>query len=489
MASRPTSDHPQAARDQAAEDQQRGPGGKRRRQETRRQHRRQPERPARQAVVEECRHRVNADRPGNREDDDRAQPAAAGRRCAPIQRGPRDDDVQQQVAAERQHVPEHHRRGRRMEEHVQHPRRLAHVHEDEQDAHDARPRWPGTRRGRDAREGLAVVQVVGSTTITADGGHADEERELGDVETPGDVAPEAGDAQAGASWSPPDSAPRRSSPSRTAIQVQYCPPRSAFQPCRSRRPICRRHPPRSDCGRVPSSGLRRMAKRASQHPAHLARRIAAGRRRRRALRAGLDARGRPALGQPLLAERALLDHALRAGGYVRVRCRAMCGRGSPQLKLREPYGQRGHAVAAADAAVLVHHHDAVVSLPRGLRRADAHARRVVAVVAEDQHRRVRAMPPGRLELILAGKAFSNGSFQIHFTSCCRSSIDGTLCAWWQASMHARQPSSRGTCAGRSPSPSACRRAGTARVRQPTRHCRLPPAERRRPGHAQEQASC
>ena len=48
-------------------------------------------------------------------------------------------------------------------------------------------------------------------------------------------------------------------------------------------------------------------------------------------------------------------------------------------------GAGGHAVTATDAAVPVHHHDSVVSLPRGLSGADAHARRTGAVITHQRN--------------------------------------------------------------------------------------------------------
>ena len=47
----------------------------------------------------------------------------------------RDQGVQHQVAAERDHVPEHHGMRRGIEHHVEHASGLPHVHEDEQHAH------------------------------------------------------------------------------------------------------------------------------------------------------------------------------------------------------------------------------------------------------------------------------------------------------------------------------------------------------------------
>ena len=51
-----------------------------------------------------------------------------------------------------------------------------------------------------------------------------------------------------------------------------------------------------------------------------------------------------------------------------------------------PVRARGHTEPAPDAAVIIHHHDAVRPLECGFCRADPHAWRVVAVVAEDRKR-------------------------------------------------------------------------------------------------------
>ena len=86
--------------------------------------------------------------------------------------------------------------GRRVEHHVEHPRRLPHVHEDEEHAHGDRGDRQELAEDRDLAEGLEVVQVVGEDDHHRRGGDADQERELGDVEAPRHVAAEAGDAEA-----------------------------------------------------------------------------------------------------------------------------------------------------------------------------------------------------------------------------------------------------------------------------------------------------
>ncbi len=76
------------------------------------------------------------------------------------------------------------------------------------------------------------------------------------------------------------------------------------------------------------------------------------------------------------------------------------GRGSDPVEAARAVRTRGHAVAAADAAVPVHHHDAVVAPPGGLGRADPHAGRVVAVVAEHQDRLAGQAPRRRTRLLV-----------------------------------------------------------------------------------------
>jgi len=54
-------------------------------------------------------------------------------------------------------------------------------------------------------------------------------------------------------------------------------------------------------------------------------------------------------------------------------------------------GTGGHAVPATDAAVLVHGDHAVAASPGGLGRADARARRVLTVIAQNKDRRLSAL--------------------------------------------------------------------------------------------------
>ena len=98
------------------------------------------------------------------------------------------------------------------------------------------------------------------------------------------------------------------------------------------------HQVSSTCGRVPSSGLRRMAYRPSSTCADLRR----GSPRSpntiaRSGQASTHAGGRP-VGQPLLAQVALLDDARVSAWGSRLVGWATNGRGSTQLKLRDPYG-------------------------------------------------------------------------------------------------------------------------------------------------------
>ena len=56
--------------------------------------------------------------------------------------------------------------------------------------------------------------------------------------------------------------------------------------------------------------------------------------------------------------------------------------GIAPVKAARSVGARRHAASASDAAVVVHHDDAVFALPGGADRADPGAGRVVAVIAQ-----------------------------------------------------------------------------------------------------------
>src|SRR5262249_46072350 len=122
-----------------------------------------------------------------------------------------------------------------------------------------------------------------------------------------------------------------------------------------------------------------------QHPADLAVGIEEIAKDARAGGAGLHARGIPPLARALDAERALLDHATlpqAIAEIVLVWVHLVGGHhGLAPVEAARVVGAGGDAVAAADAPVVVHHHDAVRLHPRRLHRADVHARRVLAVEA------------------------------------------------------------------------------------------------------------
>src|ERR1017187_8971845 len=102
-------------------------------------------------------------------------------------------------------------------------------------------------------------------------------------------------------------------------------------------------------------------------------------------RAHLNARRLPAARQTLGAEGALFDHALRARGIRRIDGAQKRPRVAP-VEAARAVGARCHAVAAADAAVLVHPHQAIaLSFPGGAGRAYLHARGMVAVIADQRY--------------------------------------------------------------------------------------------------------
>ena len=99
------------------------------------------------------------------------------------------------------------------------------------------------------------------------------------------------------------------------------------------------------------------------------------------LRTGVDAGRLEALRQPFLAEVAFFHHALGARGEIGIDA----GNAGPRIfpvEAARAVGTRSNAIAAADAAVPIHHHDAVIAFECGLRRANARARRIGAVIAK-----------------------------------------------------------------------------------------------------------
>ena len=105
------------------------------------------------------------------------------------------------------------------------------------------------------------------------------------------------------------------------------------------------------------------------------------------LRTGIDAGRFEAARQPLLAEVALLYHALCARREIGIDA----GDAGPRIfkvKTARAIGAGGNTVAAADAAMPIHHHNAVVAFPGGLRRTDARAGRIGAMVAKQRNHRL-----------------------------------------------------------------------------------------------------
>jgi hypothetical protein len=133
----------------------------------------------------------------------------------------------------------------------------------------------------------------------------------------------------------------------------------------------------------------------------------------RAERAGLDAERQLADVDPLHAERALLDDALRALGreheavsgpvLLAVADDATGGVGGvTPVEDAHPVGAGGHAVPAAYAAVEVDEHGAVVAAEGRLHGADLHTRRVVAVLAGNRQIRelqVRVGAPRHVDVV------------------------------------------------------------------------------------------
>src|ERR1039458_4054132 len=107
----------------------------------------------------------------------------------------------------------------------------------------------------------------------------------------------------------------------------------------------------------------------------------------RAHRADFDAGGVAALARALDTEGALLDHALGPRAVAEVVGVGIDfvfgnGRGFP-VEVPRAVGAGRHAVAAADAPVVIDDHDAVLLSPGGACRADLGAGRILALLAAD----------------------------------------------------------------------------------------------------------
>ncbi len=179
------------------DDQEQGrAGGKGRGQEAGRQDGGEPEMAARQTAVQKGGDRMDRDGPGDGEPGKGLVPG--GRRRSPVlgvQYHPADEDVEEQIAVQHDHVPEQHGVRGRMKQDVEGAHRLAEIGHDEHQAHDHRGDGQKLAEHRDPTEGLVVVKVVWQHQHDPAGGDADQEGELGDVHAPGDIAAHAGVAQ------------------------------------------------------------------------------------------------------------------------------------------------------------------------------------------------------------------------------------------------------------------------------------------------------
>src|SRR3972149_924399 len=124
--------------------------------------------------------------------------------------------------------------------------------------------------------------------------------------------------------------------------------------------------------------------------------------------ADLDARRIFPLHLPgaLHAEGALLDHpdgprpvpqVMRVGVHIPGR-----QAGFLPVEMPRPVWARRHAVPAADAPVVIHHHDAVVFLPGRLNRTNLGARRIFTLLALDGHVEMPFLGDVRRVVILFG---------------------------------------------------------------------------------------
>jgi hypothetical protein len=92
-------------------------------------------------------------------------------------------------------------------------------------------------------------------------------------------------------------------------------------------------------------------------------------------------------GQTLCAEVAFFNHTLHAGGEFFI-VGFDEGTRIPEVEASCTEGTGRHTEAAADAAVEIHHDDAVVVLKGRLGGAGPHARWIFAVIAQQQKRPV-----------------------------------------------------------------------------------------------------
>ena len=80
---------------------------------------------------------------------------------------PADNDVQDEIAEQHGHIPEHHGVRRGMQHHVEHTLRLPKVDHDEEHAHNHGAHGHEFTKDDDPLELLVMVEVGGDTSITA----------------------------------------------------------------------------------------------------------------------------------------------------------------------------------------------------------------------------------------------------------------------------------------------------------------------------------
>ena len=183
------------------EQQDRGARAERRGQELGRQDRGVPVRTRRETVVEERRHRVDADRHRNRQQDEGNHESL---RVRTFREGAKqdvrdDDEVHQEVHVQHDHVPR--QDGSRevqpaeRRHHVPQAVRTADVDHDEEHAHRDRAQGQQLTDDHDLADRFPVVHVGGDHEHDGGGGDADQEREVADVEAPTHLVAHCGDAE------------------------------------------------------------------------------------------------------------------------------------------------------------------------------------------------------------------------------------------------------------------------------------------------------
>ena len=290
---------------------------------------------------------------------------------------PADDDVQEEITEQNGHIPEHHGVRRGMQQHVESALRLPEVDHDEEHAHDHGTHGHEFAEDDDPFELLVMVEVGGEHEHHSACGHADEVGELGDVQPPGDVAAHAGDGKADVRLEDVhDEAEAKDCAKEAKPQVEA---RPAFENQFEHGGLL------DDvvhAGLGAQSGFAADGEVLRQGLTHGRTRIVQVAEDHRAF-GGFHAGGELALSQAFGAERALLDHAAGTHGELGVHILHV-GLRIAEVEAAGAERAAGHAETAADAAVGVHHHDAVLTLEGGGGGAHAYAGRVFAVVAQQE---------------------------------------------------------------------------------------------------------